>query len=138
MTRMLSAQRTSFSLTVRFAFGLVPAERTDSCGSEANTRSAVGLRHWFRLQMKRMFGKLTAVLFGFCGHSLPVFAVVHWDQEEPLVQAHMGNVLQPLVASHEEYLDYAAHTSSFMLIVMAINSVCQPILPGVPTRIRWI
>ena len=49
-----TSTRMSFSETVRFAFGLVPAERTERLGSDAKTRSAVGLRHWFRLQMKRM------------------------------------------------------------------------------------
>lgn len=49
---MTSAQEMSSEETCRRALGLVPADRTDRPGCERQILSAVGLRHWLRLQMK--------------------------------------------------------------------------------------
>lgn len=53
MTKMECAQRMSSTDTRRRALGLVPAERTRRSDRLRHAASAVGLRHWLRLQMKR-------------------------------------------------------------------------------------
>lgn len=53
ITRITSAHSMSSMDTLCRAFGLVPAERAEISGCRRQSCSAVGLRHWFLLQMKR-------------------------------------------------------------------------------------
>lgn len=53
MTKITSAQRMSAGPTDLRALGLVPAERTLKPDRRRHIVSAVGLRHWLRLQMNR-------------------------------------------------------------------------------------
>jgi len=52
MTKITSAQRISAGLIGLRAFGLVPAERALKPGRRRQIASAVGLRHWLRLQTR--------------------------------------------------------------------------------------
>lgn len=53
ITKMMSAHRISTGPTDLRAFGLVPAERALKPARRRQMASAVGLRHWLRLQTKR-------------------------------------------------------------------------------------
>jgi len=55
MTKIVSAQAISVELTVFRAFVLVPADFTLRLGCFRQMVSAVGLRHWFLLQMNNIF-----------------------------------------------------------------------------------
>src|SRR5476649_2254112 len=67
MTKITSAQRISAGLIGLRAFGLVPAERALKPGRRRQIASAVGLRHWLRLQTNRRLVTLDPVVDGVCG-----------------------------------------------------------------------
>ena len=60
----MSAHRMSFAETFLLALRLVPAERTESPQRLCHTFSAVGLRHWLRLQINSKF--MHGLAFTFC------------------------------------------------------------------------
>lgn len=62
------------AFTVFFAFELVPAERTLRPGCPCQIVSAVGLRHWLRLHIKRMFTKENLRLY-FSVYVFPLFSL---------------------------------------------------------------
>src|SRR3954470_24061307 len=55
MTKITSAQETSEPVSRRAALALTPRARTSKFAEREKMRSAVGLRHLLRLQMKRSF-----------------------------------------------------------------------------------
>jgi len=66
MTKMMSAQRMSAGPMCLRALGLVPAERTLKPGRRRQIASAVGLRHWLRLQTNRRFVTLDPTVGECC------------------------------------------------------------------------